>query len=266
MAGLKPGDKYYTGLVLNFEQTIKNWAMQSSKQLHDSYRMQHMWDGTKSNSVWIRSKRYRYTDASGKSHVVNNWSWYDESKLREQKDKGVPGHVIKSKGQYWYSTGRSFEIASSQPVRMIQGAPSPFIDFRTTLGALYAESGVGLTGKKHTRGARSRGGRTKIKVQRSAPWHYDQKYANWLPMSGATHRPNTRQQVSLMSRRLRWAARMIYQHDLTLYIAYMVEKEISSIGTIHWLADVNGMPHMAINANEDKVKSLTWEQYLAQNK
>ena len=33
-------EKYYTGLALNFGQTIRNWAAQSAQQLRDAYAMQ----------------------------------------------------------------------------------------------------------------------------------------------------------------------------------------------------------------------------------
>lgn len=268
--------EFYTGLRLNFAQTLRNWALASSRQLRDSYRTQRVWDKSRGNSVWVKSGRKRYLDANGRWKEVMNWSWYDESKLREKKDKGLAKNDIAgnlriqaSRGKYWYSTGLSYDIATKNPVTVVDGSPNPIIDFATTMGALYSEAGVGLTGPFHTRGSRSSGGRKRIKVNRAAPWHYDRRYAStWKPMAGDTHRPNTRQQVSLYARRLRWAARTIYEHDLTLYIGYMIDKTVGTIGNITWLADANGLPHMVVDDSKNKsaTAGMTFEQYLERNK
>ena len=238
---LKPGDKYYTGLMLNFDQTLRRWAMQASFQLRDSYRMQKMWDGTKSNSVWIgRKKHYsmntgagsQVTKAGGK--MVSNWSWYDEVMHRRQAQEKNP------RREYWFPTGMSYQISQHNPVTVVNGSHSPIIDFATTMGVLYAEAGVGKNGPRHIRGK-------DIKVDRKRPWSHTRRYVSrWQPGKGKSHRPNTRQQLSLFARRLRWAAHMIYEHDLVIYIGSMLEKEFTNIGKIVWRTSDDGMPYATI--------------------
>lgn len=250
---LQPGDKYYSGLALNFGQTLSNWAFQSAVQLQDAFRMQRVWDGTKSNSVWFKSGKKRYwtgertTKKVGKNkdrsvkvkkmYTASGWSWYDEVSLRSIMQRKFPAH------DYWYSTGLSYATAMNNPVQVVNGNMEfAEVAFNTTMGALFAEAGVGLTGQKFTRGARGSKGRKRIKVNRSENWHYDKRYAQtWRPMTGDTHRPNVRQQASLLARRLRWAARMVYERDLTAYLGYMLQENFDELGEFQWKVTETGL-------------------------
>lgn len=258
---LRPGDKYYTGLVLRFDDTIRRWAAQTAQQLRDSYRMQHMWNGSKSNEIYgprieVKSvKRYRTTRyglkevkvAEGyKTIRVKKLGWYDESKKRERD--GNP--------KAWYSTGESYRISQSNPVQVDDATLSrAAVTFNTTLGALYAEAGVGLSGHSYVRGGKPktfsyydplakttvRVRARRVKVDRAKPWKHDQRYAEkWVSKLGKTHRPNIRMQVNLLSRRLAWAARLVYGYNMAAWIAYQLDTTLSGLSAITWTQGDNG--------------------------
>ena len=79
-------EKYYTGLALNFGQTIRNWAAQSAQQLRDAYAMQKVWDGSQRNAVWSGRKKWHYKDMNDwtKGRVQIN-SWWEENEWRKQQ-------------------------------------------------------------------------------------------------------------------------------------------------------------------------------------
>lgn len=231
--------------VERFSSTIKVWAMQSAQQLHDAYKTQKLWNGTRANAVWEQKKqrRTRATTAkkNGKTFKVkpttfNSWSWYEESKFRQLQDS-KPGS---SRGKYWYSTGYSSKVSDVKVVNATMEDAE--IDFHTTAGALFAEAGVGLNGPRATRGARSSKGRRRIKVDRAAPWTHKRRYvSDWEPSAGRTHRPGTRQQVNLLKRRLKWAANKIYCRDLAIYLGYTMEEAWRKVGKIPvWTGAADG--------------------------
>lgn len=281
---LRPGDKYYEGLVLSFDQTVRNWVAQSSQQLRDSYRMQHVWDGTRSNSVWMGRGTHQYYKTVESKPVysrgkdkhkvvghkrgrvpdkkVTNYSWYDEVSHRIQMQQRYPSR------EYWYPTGMSYQIAMHHPVTVVEGGTSPVIDFATTLGALYAEAGVGATGGRWTGKKFKPYVRPKdIKVNRSDNWKHNVRYVRngWRPKRGDAVRPNTRQQVSLLARRLKWAARMIYEHDLTIYLGYMLEQELFDLGSMVWVTGPDGMPRGISFKRGQLGARKTWQQFKAEH-
>lgn len=265
---LRPGDKYYDGLVLRFDDTLRRWAAQTAQQLRDSYRTQHVWDGTKTNEIYgpsiqVKSvKRYRIIHqgtreirvADGyKTVKVKKLGWYDESKKRERD--GNPNA--------WFSTGESYRISQTNPVQIDDATLSrAAVTFNTTLGALYAEAGVGLSGhsyirggkpktftikRKNSSGAGSGSGDSvtvrarRVKVDRVRPWKHDQRYAErWISNQGKTHRPNIRLQVNLLSRRLAWAARLVYGYNMAAWIAYQLDTTLSGLSAITWTPGENG--------------------------
>lgn len=222
--------------VERFGSIIKVWALQAATQLHDAYKTQKLWNGTRENAVWVNQKqrRTRATTAkkNGKSYKVKpttfgSWSWYEESKYRQMQDT-KPGS---SRGKYWYSTGHSAEVSDVKVVNATMEDAE--IAFHTTAGALFAEAGVGLNGPFATRGSRASKGRRRIKVDRAAPWTHKRRYVTqWEPSAGRTHRPSTRQQVSLLKRRLKWAANKIYCRDLAIYLGYTMEDAWRKLGKI----------------------------------
>lgn len=289
---LKPGDKYYTGLMLNFGETLRRWAAQASQQLHDSYKMQKVWNGSRSNSVWLgRGPRTVYLSkqidkgkgqvafinsrAQAEKHQFANYSWYDEVWRRKEMQKRNPSK------EYWYPTGMSYQISQHEPVTVVDDTiESATVDFHTTMGALYAEAGVGANGilPGWTADAR-RKPKTRprhIKVFRKDPWTHTKRYTSggWKPGQGHAVRPNTRQQVSLLSRRLKWASKLIFQHDLTIYLGYMLEQSFLELGTWVWSVDAQGLPvgmhyepkYVGLNiGGELGQTTATWEEYLAKN-
>lgn len=209
--------------VHKYTSIIKVWAAQSLKQIHEAYNQQKMWNGKESNSVWAKDRaRYILARVNGdikRTKVGDSWNWYKESKLREKLDKqSGPSH-----GKYWYSTGHSADVAD---VKVVNGSiEDTVIDFTTTIGEIYADVGVGLNGKYAVRGAKARRGRKRIKVDRSKPWHHYERYVStWTPGQGKSHRPVVRHQVSLLRRRLEWAARQIFQTNLQYTIAMSMEE------------------------------------------
>ena len=229
--------------VSKFSSIIKVWALQSARQLHDAFQTQKLWNGTRANAVWEsmqqRKTRAKKLQKNGKTYKVapttfNSWSWYEESKLRQMLDSKS------SKKDYWYSTGYTAKVSDVKVVNATMEDAE--IDFHTTAGALFAEAGVGLNGPRATRGARSSKGRKRIKVDRRAPWHYNKRYVgDWEPSQGKTHRPGPKQQVSLLKRRLQWAARTIYCRDLAIYLGRTMEEAWQKVGKIPvWTGAADG--------------------------
>lgn len=243
--------------VPRFSSILKVWAMQSAKQLQDAFMMQKLWNETRENSVWIgrgthkfyktnvnkpvksRGKRGGYIPGYYKlgwklEKTVTDYSWYDEVQRRKELQSRYP------KRDYWFSTGYANEVSD---VKVINATlEDAEIDFHTTAGALFAEAGVGLNGRNAVRGARSSKKRKRIKVDRKAPWHYNKRYVgNWEPSQGRTHRPGPKQQVSLLKRRLKWAAQAIYCRDLAIYLGRTMEESWKRIGKITiWTGAADG--------------------------
>lgn len=234
--------------VQKFSSILKVWAMQSAKQLHDAFQTQKLWNDTKANSVWVRQaangplKPGQKTKRNGarRPGMFGQWSWYDESKLREKLDKGIPGRITTGKGQYWFSTGYSAKVSDVKVVNATMEDAE--IDFHTTAGALFAEAGVGLNGKRAVRGARASKGRKRIKVDRQARFLHDKRYVgNWEPSQGKTHRPGPKQQVWYLKRRLKWAANAIYCRDLAIYLGRTMEEAWQKVGKITvWTGAADG--------------------------
>lgn len=175
-----------------FEVTIKRWAAQSLLQLKDSFRVQHIFDGT--------------SNASSEVYP----GYYKRNKLNIERQR------YNSSAKYWISTGTSFERLDVQvPDPSITGT----IDFRTTLQLLYAEAGVGASGRKHARGR-------DIKVQRQDPYKVGKRYTLWNAKTGKTHRPSVHQQISLLTRRIKWLARKHFLYDLSTWITYSLGDEV----------------------------------------
>lgn len=200
-----------------FEETMLRWTKQSLTQLRDAYRMQKVYNGTSNRAyeVWGRRvvvrrvRKHRQLSGSSKEYhyvmrrVQNGW-FAENERRKKQAAAGKPN--------VWYSTGFSYRNLDVRLVRA--NLFSGEVDFQTTLNMLYVEAGVGATGRLHARGR-------DIAVDRSANWTTRRRYVgNWVPMQGRTHRPATRQQVSLLARRLRWLARQRFLFDLSTWIGY----------------------------------------------
>lgn len=206
-----------------FETTVKRWAALSLMQLKDAYRTQKMYNGSNSQAyeVWRKPiKRTIYTfgprDPQGHRHVLSrktysSWGWLDENALREQKAKEHPN------AEYWYSTGESFKQLDVQTMN-VKEVPEEFIvsgevRFRSTMQAYFAEKGVGANGPEHARGR-------DITVDRSDPFSWQNRYvANWVPSEGQTHRPNVRQQVYYMRKRLQWLASKKFEFQVSQWLS-----------------------------------------------
>ena len=219
--------------VWRFQDFLRKCARQSAEQLRDAYNMQKVWNNTPNNAVWIRSRKVKKLQKNGQWKTFTSWSWYNESKLREEKDKGIVGRVIDGKGKYWYSTGKSYEIARRGAVSVVNATREHGeIDFHTTWGAMWSEAGAGLTGRSHVRGARAKGGRKRIKIDRAQSYKgvAERRYVQeWIPMDGRTHRPLTRRQVNLFRRRLRWAALYYYRDKMVDFLTYSMYELFDSI-------------------------------------
>lgn len=259
---LREGDKFYSGLVLRFQDTINHWAAQSAQQLRDSYRMQRMWNGTKSNEVYGPRKesvtriKYRVQKRGNKEiRIANGYKvikikklgWFDLSQKR--REDGNP--------KSWYSTGEAYRLSQDNPVVVEDATLSrASVRFNTTLGAIYAEAGVGLSGHKYIRGSKPvsftyfyqkaydqvvRVRASRVKVNRAKPWTHSARYiSRWISKAGETHRPNIRMQVNLLSRRLAWAARTVYGYNMAAWLAYELEGTLSQLSAVSWQMDPNG--------------------------
>lgn len=189
-----------------FEVTIRKWAATAAQQLRDSYKLQKMyvrggspsdysvWERKGARRVYVFDKPYRRGQKRRRIKVIRypKWTWYDESRLREQKQKMYPS------SEYWFSTGESFEHinVTTHGLKSDDFDVEGEVRFLTTINAIFAEAGVGKTGPRRKRGGGD------ITVDRKEPYSYNRRYATWTPMRGDTHRPNVRQQVNYMRRRM----------------------------------------------------------------
>lgn len=177
-----------------FEVIIKRWALEANQQLHDTFRTQHIFDGTSNAAAEVYP------------------GYYKRNKLNIYRQRLNP------QAQYWVSTGQSYDRLNVSVLNpsMIDGV----IDFRTTLQMLYVEAGVGANGRDHARGR-------DIKVNREKPYKIGQRYTLWNAGKGNTHRPSVRQQVNLLSRRLRWLARKHFLYDLSTWLTFSLGDEVT---------------------------------------
>lgn len=215
--------KDYKAFSEPFEVTVARWALQAAQQLRDAYKTQKVFNGTKDRTyeVWHRRKAVKYRNVRGKRVPVPggtvDWGWFDENAYRKKNDNG----------NYWYSTGQSFRKidVTTENLKMHEEADKQFliqgqVTFHTTLQMLYAEAGVGANGRKKGADPRSKPlVRPKdIAVLREAPWTHKRRYTPWIPGKGEAVRPNTRQQVNLLRRRLNWLARVKYTFELSNWL------------------------------------------------
>lgn len=218
----KVANRDYKCFFETFEQTAKRWALEAAKQLQDSYKTQKIFNGKydREHEVWRIQKTVR-TRSKVNGHVVKaqkvvSWGWNDENKERK-KAHGAKG---------WYSTGHSYEVAMHNPVTVenmqehkeanldfiIQGQ----VTFHTTMQMLYVEAGVGANGRKNGRViTRPRD----IPVYRKDDWSTKHRYVRkWEPGKGHAVRPNTRQQVGLLYRRMKWLAMAKHNFELSKWL------------------------------------------------
>ena len=178
------------------DNVLKRWAKQSGEQLRDSYKMQRIYPV---GEVWP--------------------GWFEQNRKNARSTRNGA----------WVSTGHSYEVADDVQTSGYW-LDEVEIKWHTTLGALYAEAGAGLTGNKYTRGRRSRRGRKRIKIQRKDNYSHSRRYVDeWVPMAGRTHRPATRQQINLFRRRLEWLAKRTYLYNAATWLAYEIESALSEI-------------------------------------
>lgn len=228
----------YEPIPGTFREIVQRWALQAAQQLRDTYKEQRIYvegGNPATYSVWQRPnwkrKVYKYDRAYKKGvkrrrrllrTYTNGFSWYDENQLRRQRKQQNPDV------DYWYSTGQSYK-SLNVTLHDITENPEEFIvtgevRFHATMHMLYAEAGVGKTGRKHKRAARG----TDITVERSAPYKRNQRYARWTPMEGDTHRPSLRQQVNYMSRRMRWLGKTYFNYRLNTWLQVTLQSMLDT--------------------------------------
>lgn len=209
-----------------FEVTIKRWASISAQQLRDAYKTQKVFNGTndKNYEVWgprIRKIIRKYKTKAGevkKEVEIREHGWLEENEKR-RKNHGSTG---------WYSTGMSWKTVQGESVTVPNSTwEHGQIDFKTTLQMLYAEAGVGANGKWKSRPRN-------IPVDRRQKYSHKNRYVRWIAGEGYTHRPNTRQQVSLFQRRLKWLAKKHFLFDLTTWLTYSIEDTFMTMETKGW--------------------------------
>lgn len=197
-----------------FEETISRWAETAAKQLRDSFAMQRIYNGSDSsiNEVWNR----------------NGWGWNDENARRKSMKSG-------SSADYWFSDGQSYRKSNvtvenlmshkeANVEYLIQGQ----VTFHTTMQMLYVEAGVGANGRRkgQPRTSKPLVRPDDIAVQRSEPWSTRERYVDeWKPGRGKSVRPNTRQQVKLMRRRLKYLAMAKHALELQTWLIAGFEQE-----------------------------------------
>ena len=231
-------EEYHFG---SFKNIVTRWAQQAAEQFRDTYRLQRIYvqgGSPDTYSVWKRNKRhrvYRYNKPYapgvkrrriGKLIDKPNWTWYDEVQLRRMKKQQNPNV------DYWFSTGESYKQIGVT-THDIHEDPEMFIvsgevRFATTSHLLWAEAGVGKTGKHRVRAAKGKD----IDVQRSESFRHNQRYATWQPMQGDTHRPSTRQQVYYMARRMRWLGNKYFNFRLNTWITASLREMVDTHGPI----------------------------------
>lgn len=211
-----------------FEVTVKRWCRTALEQLRDSFAYQkiykrggspavyEIWRRKGMRTVYTYDRPYqkgRKRNIIGKKKV--QWGWYDESKRREELQRRNPS------ADYWYSTGASFDSLAVDAKNFKEDEEflvSGTVIFRSTMQLAYAEAGVGANGSRTVRG---RGG---IKVQRSIPYHAQERYiGEWTPKEGRTHRPSVRQQVNYLRRRMVWLADKRFQFKLNTWLVMTLE-------------------------------------------
>jgi len=189
------------------DMVLKRWAAQSAKQLKDSMKLNKIYPY---GEIW-QARTKTWVDKKGKTRTKVERGWFHENAKR--KARGGTSD--------WWSTGHSASVADD--VKIIgTSLPEIILDYHTTLGALYAESGAGLAGKKHTRAARGSKGRERVKIDRTKNYSRDRYISEWVPLRGQVHRPSVRRQANLINRRLKWLATLIYTYNVASWIGYEV--------------------------------------------
>lgn len=204
-----------------FETTVRRWAVVAAKQLHDGFKMQKIYSGSKNRDyeVWHRNKArtiIEYGKVNGKKVVKrrvkkSSWGWFDENELRKQRKARNP------QADYWISTGASMRESDVEVSNLKENIEQFIVEgevrFRTTMQMYYAEQGVGANGRHQVRGKNG------IKVDRSEPFSWRYRYAyDWIPSRGKTHRPSVRQQVHYMSRRMKWLGMKHFNFQLNTWL------------------------------------------------
>lgn len=219
-----------------FETTVRRWAAMSAAQLHDSFKLQKIYSGSKNKAYEIWSGRKKTITERGtvgpngrrkRTKKTIDWGWFDENAHRQVLQRKNPN------ADYWISTGASMKETDVEVVNMKSKMEDFLIEgevrFRTTMQMFYVEQGVGANGRKNVRGKNG------IKVDRAEPYHYNSRYINeWIPKQGHTHRPSVRQQVNYMARRMKWLAKQNFNFALNTWLQVQLTDMLDTkTGKIH---------------------------------
>lgn len=217
-------DQYYNHE--KFEVTVERLVNKARAQLHDSYGVQKMYDGTPGSSVWFGRKVRHYRRANDTtSGFVTITNWDEESRWRKANDKQRSSHGKTM--ERWYSTGHSADIADirAESDRIENGV---FVA-TTTFGMLMAELGLGKNGPHHVRG-KGKKGLKGIKVQRQKNYQAGKRYVeDWVPGKGASHRPTTRRQLNFLGRAIRNYAADLFEYNLESWLIYDIAKTLNEM-------------------------------------